>query len=492
MEAKANGRALPPRPTLLVGEAGDVEACRRAWAQLQPIVVELLRRDSEGCASADELESAVRRFRSLRESLVAAYVQDELAVQVYEASADVCLAAKSWSEYLKSVNGLTTELYPAVQQLQQQQRWQEQSQQHPVSAGYPTGALQAFPQAPEASIASSNSSSDTAGGTKEHGEQPQGQPTPPPQQQQEADERPSVRPAAVVCEGSSAAGGCNGGGGGGRVIHGTCARHDTGEAESSSSEGGAGFGGGSSSTSSSRCSRCSEMYAAHCLFLACVPSGRVADAAAVLRNQHALSYMSSGHMRFANKDHQVLSAMALGDWHAFLRLREAAPCSSLRAILNLRAGQVRTIALRCLSAAYRTLPAAAAAAMLRLPDASGPLYRDDSTSSGLHGHGDGVTLLPACSKENADGRPPSSTAQGASNTPSCQRDEAGGVMGMRGAVKEAALGNVTHGSSIAAVALRVVLAEAAAAGVKGAQLAVEGLSAWAEGGAGEVQELSFR
>ncbi len=33
-------------------------------------------------AGADELESAVRRFRSLRESLVAAYVRDDLAIQV--------------------------------------------------------------------------------------------------------------------------------------------------------------------------------------------------------------------------------------------------------------------------------------------------------------------------------------------------------------------------------------------------------------------------
>ncbi|GIL86481.1 hypothetical protein Vretifemale_14790 [Volvox reticuliferus] len=82
MEAVYKGRALPPRPSLLVGKAGDIEACRSSWAQLQPVATELLRRAEAGCASVEDLDNAVRRFRSLRESLVAAYVRDEMAVQV--------------------------------------------------------------------------------------------------------------------------------------------------------------------------------------------------------------------------------------------------------------------------------------------------------------------------------------------------------------------------------------------------------------------------
>ncbi|GIL86480.1 hypothetical protein Vretifemale_14790 [Volvox reticuliferus] len=81
MEAVYKGRALPPRPSLLVGKAGDIEACRSSWAQLQPVATELLRRAEAGCASVEDLDNAVRRFRSLRESLVAAYVRDEMAVQ---------------------------------------------------------------------------------------------------------------------------------------------------------------------------------------------------------------------------------------------------------------------------------------------------------------------------------------------------------------------------------------------------------------------------
>eukprot|EP00198_Chlamydomonas_reinhardtii_P003331 XP_001692667.1 predicted protein [Chlamydomonas reinhardtii] len=100
-EPTSKGRALPPRPTLLVGEAGDVDACRHSWRQLQPRAQELLVRLRAGGATPDEVDSCVRRFRSLRESLVAAYVRDGLAVQVYEASADVCCAAGVWAEALK-------------------------------------------------------------------------------------------------------------------------------------------------------------------------------------------------------------------------------------------------------------------------------------------------------------------------------------------------------------------------------------------------------
>ncbi|KAG2499442.1 hypothetical protein HYH03_002389 [Edaphochlamys debaryana] len=96
-EPVANGRALPPRPTLLVGAAGDLEACRTAWAQLQPLAASLVAQAEAGACGAEALEGCVRRFRSLRESLV------------YEASADVCLAARCWPEALKSLAGLAGE-----------------------------------------------------------------------------------------------------------------------------------------------------------------------------------------------------------------------------------------------------------------------------------------------------------------------------------------------------------------------------------------------
>ncbi|KXZ45908.1 hypothetical protein GPECTOR_49g492 [Gonium pectorale] len=67
------------------------------------------------------------------------------------------------------------------------------------------------------------------------------------------------------------------------------------------------------------------------------PSGRVADAVALMRSPHALPYMPYVHMQYALK---VLAAMSAGDWHSWLRLRGSAPAASLRAILDMRTGQV--------------------------------------------------------------------------------------------------------------------------------------------------------
>ncbi len=163
-------------------------------------------------------------------------------------SVDVCLAARCWPEFFKSVAGLTSDLYPAQQQSdqhrertrepqQEQQRGQQEQQCGKEEQRLCPGQCQ---QAEES----------------QQGEQP-------------GSSAQTGSPNSAVRADSCSA------------TRGPCA--GTGNSSHSSS--------GSSSSSSSRRG---EMCSANCLFLACSsPGGRLADAAAQLRNPVLLSYMMS-------------------------------------------------------------------------------------------------------------------------------------------------------------------------------------------------------
>ncbi|GIL86479.1 hypothetical protein Vretimale_11622 [Volvox reticuliferus] len=280
MEAVYKGRALPPRPSLLVGKAGDIEACRSSWAQLQPVATELLRRAEAGCASVEDLDNAVRRFRSLRESLVAAYVRDEMAVQIYECSADICLAARCWPEFLKSITGLTADLYPHLEEKQLQRQ--------------KTSAVTATTGAPTAASASAACSEQMAGGwvdrEKDLGVCPISFRT--------GDDRPT---AGADDKDES----FNGSGSGGRNRSGSGSEKGSGNTNGRATAAGS-CGLGSSSDGGGgdvNRRRRGEMMAVHVLFLACMPSGRLADAVAQLRNPQSLSFMAQQ----SHHDHGLLN-----------------------------------------------------------------------------------------------------------------------------------------------------------------------------------------
>ncbi|GIL66097.1 hypothetical protein Vafri_19702 [Volvox africanus] len=255
MEAVSKGRALPPRPSLLVGEAGDVEACRSSWNQLQPVAAELLRRAEAGRASAEELDNAVRRFRSLRESLVAAYVRDDMAIQVYECSADMCLAARCWPEFLKSVTGLTADLYPHLNEKQLQRRNN-------------SATTRKFSVAPASAVYSEQ----MAGGGPDREKDPGACPV-----------SFSIGDGIHMVEGDDKdeLSRSRNGSGDGSASAPQCAT--AAEGLGSSNDGGGG---------DVYRKRRGEMLAAHVLFLACMPSGRLADAITQLRNPQSLAYMA--------------------------------------------------------------------------------------------------------------------------------------------------------------------------------------------------------
>ncbi|GLI67698.1 hypothetical protein VaNZ11_011964 [Volvox africanus] len=410
MEAVSEGRALPPRPSLLVGKAGDVEACRSSWTRLQPVAVELLRRAEAGSASPEELDNAVGRFRSLRESLVAAYVRDDMAIQVYECSADICLAARCWPEFLKSVTGLTADLYPHLNEKELQRRKNSATTE-------------------EFSVASSSVvySEQRAGGGVDR--------------EQDLRTCPvsfSIGDGRPMAEGDDKDELSRSGSGNGSASAPQCAT--AAEGPGSSSDGDSG---------DVDRKRRGEMLAAHVLFLACVPSGRLADAIAQLRNPQSLAYMAlqshhdGGLLNFTI---QVLSSLAAGDWYSFLRLMDGAPKPSLRAVMEIRAPQVRRTGVRSLTAAFRSLPVPAIFEMLQL-------HCNDEPSS-----------FTSCTSRN---------------------------------VHFQNRARVTSGSWAEAAALQAVLEDAAAAGVRGAQVALGELSAGGPGCSGvrdrgPPAELAFR
>ncbi|GIM07513.1 hypothetical protein Vretimale_11622 [Volvox reticuliferus] len=143
----------------------------------------------------------------------------------------------------------------------------------------------------------------------------------------------------------------------------------------------------------------------------------------------------------------ALSSLAAGDWYSFLRLMNGAPKPTLRAVMEIQAPQVRRAGVRSLAAAFRSLPLPAIVEMLQLR------CNDDASS------------ITACTF-----------------SPVHCRNRA----------------RMTCGSWAEAAALRAVLEDAAAAGVRGAQVALEGLSAWGPGCSefGDVgalpAELAFR
>ncbi|GIL86484.1 hypothetical protein Vretifemale_14790 [Volvox reticuliferus] len=146
-------------------------------------------------------------------------------------------------------------------------------------------------------------------------------------------------------------------------------------------------------------------------------------------------------------DKEALSSLAAGDWYSFLRLMNGAPKPTLRAVMEIQAPQVRRAGVRSLAAAFRSLPLPAIVEMLQLR------CNDDASS------------ITACTF-----------------SPVHCRNRA----------------RMTCGSWAEAAALRAVLEDAAAAGVRGAQVALEGLSAWGPGCSefGDVgalpAELAFR
>jgi hypothetical protein len=95
-------RALPPRPSLLVG---DLDACAAELDRLRASAAALLRRS--GPTTPADWAPLAHRFRWLRESLVSQRAgASDLAVAVYGAAADAALRARDWGEFLKSASHL--------------------------------------------------------------------------------------------------------------------------------------------------------------------------------------------------------------------------------------------------------------------------------------------------------------------------------------------------------------------------------------------------
>ncbi|GIL86483.1 hypothetical protein Vretimale_11622 [Volvox reticuliferus] len=347
--------------------------------------------------------------------------------QIYECSADICLAARCWPEFLKSITGLTADLYPHLEEKQLQRQ--------------KTSAVTATTGAPTAASASAACSEQMAGGwvdrEKDLGVCPISFRT--------GDDRPT---AGADDKDES----FNGSGSGGRNRSGSGSEKGSGNTNGRATAAGS-CGLGSSSDGGGgdvNRRRRGEMMAVHVLFLACMPSGRLADAVAQLRNPQSLSFMAQqshhdhGLLNFAI---QALSSLAAGDWYSFLRLMNGAPKPTLRAVMEIQAPQVRRAGVRSLAAAFRSLPLPAIVEMLQLR------CNDDASS------------ITACTF-----------------SPVHCRNRA----------------RMTCGSWAEAAALRAVLEDAAAAGVRGAQVALEGLSAWGPGCSefGDVgalpAELAFR
>ncbi|KAG1662713.1 hypothetical protein FOA52_014578 [Chlamydomonas sp. UWO 241] len=127
MKATANGRALPPRPYLMVG---DEVACRKEWWRLRGDSARFLLDEGyhEGGPEQqaadpwtdDDRDALVWRLRSIRESLVSIGAVDGTPYQrvfcceVYEASADVCACARNYPELLKCMQALVAQLHPSL------------------------------------------------------------------------------------------------------------------------------------------------------------------------------------------------------------------------------------------------------------------------------------------------------------------------------------------------------------------------------------------
>ena len=100
-----HSRALPPRPSLHVG---DLAACAAELARLQGLGDALLAAAPTSPSSAATAWAPIAfRYRWLRETLVAARAgASPLARTVYGAAADAALRARDWGEFLKSASHL--------------------------------------------------------------------------------------------------------------------------------------------------------------------------------------------------------------------------------------------------------------------------------------------------------------------------------------------------------------------------------------------------
>ncbi|PNG99669.1 hypothetical protein TSOC_014547, partial [Tetrabaena socialis] len=219
---------------------------------------------------------------------------------VYEMSADVCMAAGAWSEYLKSVGALTAELYPARRQQQErkqqeQQGQQQQQRQQEQQGGQGNGAE----KDEECGVAggSAGGAGDDVGGPLEAGPQPVPAPALP----------GTIGPGGGVgCSDSRHPNGSpqTDGGGGGDTSEGDggggAAAGGPGQGPGAEEAGASCGGREAEEAGGSGGGREAEMAAAHCLFFGCVPAaGRRADVVPLLRGAHMRPFLATRHVRFA-------------------------------------------------------------------------------------------------------------------------------------------------------------------------------------------------
>jgi len=115
-------RASPPRPSLL---CGDLTNCHRVFNELRQSVANITQFD-QSCPPeflgaprkevTDKWQSLVRRARSLRETLVSLHEMSPFTRDAYEMSADICLRAGDWGEFLKCQQQLVQVIYPALEE----------------------------------------------------------------------------------------------------------------------------------------------------------------------------------------------------------------------------------------------------------------------------------------------------------------------------------------------------------------------------------------
>eukprot|EP00976_Prorocentrum_cordatum_P044185 894147-Prorocentrum_minimum.AAC.4 len=115
-------RASPPRPSLL---CGDLANCHRVFGDLKQSVESAMQFDQSHPAEflggprkevANKWQSLVRRARSLRETLVSLHEMSPFTLDAYEMSADICLRASDWGEFLKCQQQLVQVVYPSLEE----------------------------------------------------------------------------------------------------------------------------------------------------------------------------------------------------------------------------------------------------------------------------------------------------------------------------------------------------------------------------------------
>mmetsp|Transcript_10186 Transcript_10186/g.17740 ORF Transcript_10186/g.17740 Transcript_10186/m.17740 type:complete len:411 (+) Transcript_10186:55-1287(+) len=346
--ARANGRALPPRPSLLTG---DDAACEAAWAVLQPMAA-LLLTSLPACRTTGELElleaqpslsarpelqrhratvtaltSLVPRLRSLREGLLSNWTEEadtDLPYHVYEVSCDVAAAcgAPAAAELLKALQGVATSISSLQQAsphtqgggvhheiaslltvqgaLQLQDDQQDETivhLQHVKLDGKPTGCA---PQRKAHPTISTSTSTSGIPPSVLGGSLPQSTGTP-----------------CANAVGQSA----------GREQRGEGVRHSD---------------------------RRPELLAAHLLFFAVTPARpSPGELSAILGSAQLQPHWHTPVMQWTV---QVVAAVSRGDTCAVLRLRQQNHSRLLREVMDMHLSKLRQMQLCALASAYRTLP----------------------------------------------------------------------------------------------------------------------------------------